>query len=70
MIAYFNTAQVSKGLESGRMSLYSLSEDEDEDISAAIDRLTRIKWENIAFIGFQFWFVGMSLDAVKENNHL
>ncbi|KAG0767784.1 hypothetical protein G6F62_000682 [Rhizopus arrhizus] len=26
-------------------------------------RLGRIKWENIAFIGFQFWFFGMAVDA-------
>lgn len=28
-------------------------------------RLGRIKWENIAFIGFQFWFFGMAVDAVS-----
>jgi hypothetical protein len=27
-------------------------------------RLGRIKWENIAFMGFQFWFLGMAIDAV------
>ncbi|KAG0764284.1 hypothetical protein G6F22_018259 [Rhizopus arrhizus] len=26
-------------------------------------RLGRIKWENIAFMGFQFWFLGMAIDA-------
>lgn len=31
----------------------------------AADRLGRIKWENIAFIGFQVWFIGMVFDAVK-----
>jgi hypothetical protein len=31
----------------------------------AADRLGRIKWENIAFIGFQVWFLGMAFDAVK-----
>lgn len=30
----------------------------------ANDRLGRIKWENIAFIGFQLWFFGMAVDAV------
>lgn len=65
MIAYYNTAQVSKGLESDALWQYGLDDQEQEDISAAVDRLKRIKWENIAFIGFQFWFVGMSFDAVS-----
>ncbi|KAL0096945.1 hypothetical protein J3Q64DRAFT_1710298 [Phycomyces blakesleeanus] len=34
----------------------------------AADRLGRIKWENIAFIGFQFWFVVMALDATVYQN--
>ncbi|KAI9012112.1 hypothetical protein CLU79DRAFT_805918 [Phycomyces nitens] len=34
----------------------------------AADRLGRIKWENIAFIGFQFWFVVMVLDATVYQN--
>lgn len=33
----------------------------------AEDRFTRIKWENIAFIGFQAWFLGMAFDAVCLN---
>ncbi|KAI7864808.1 hypothetical protein BDF14DRAFT_1830709 [Spinellus fusiger] len=37
-------------------------------IQAAADRLSRIKWENIAFIGFQFWFVAMVLDATVYQN--
>lgn len=68
VIAYFNTAQVSKGLESDTMSQYSLSDEEQDDINAAVDRLQRIKWENIAFISFQFWFVGMSFDATVYQN--
>jgi hypothetical protein len=68
VIAYYNTAQVSKGLESDALDdQYSLSYEEENDINAAIDRLKRIKWENIAFIGFQCWFVGMSFDAVRKN---
>lgn len=31
----------------------------------AKDRLGRIKWENIAFMGFQAWFFGMAVDAVS-----
>ncbi|KAI8968409.1 hypothetical protein BDF20DRAFT_916938 [Mycotypha africana] len=34
----------------------------------AADRLGRIKWENIAFIGFQFWFLGMAFDATVYQN--
>jgi hypothetical protein len=33
---------------------------------SAADRLSRIKWENIAFIGFQIWFFGMTVDAVSN----
>lgn len=65
MIAYYNTAQVNKGLESSAIQTYHLTDTEDTAINAAVDRLTRIKWENIAFIGFQCWFVGMSFDAVS-----
>ncbi|KAI8341103.1 hypothetical protein BC941DRAFT_493096 [Chlamydoabsidia padenii] len=34
----------------------------------AADRLGRIKWENIAFVGFQVWFVGMAFDATVYQN--
>ncbi|ORX55024.1 hypothetical protein DM01DRAFT_1407075 [Hesseltinella vesiculosa] len=34
----------------------------------ASDRLGRIKWENIAFVGFQVWFVGMVFDATIYQN--
>ncbi|KAI8977061.1 hypothetical protein BDF20DRAFT_872744 [Mycotypha africana] len=34
----------------------------------AKDRLGRIKWENIAFIGFQVWFFGMAVDATVYQN--
>lgn len=34
----------------------------------ANDRLGRIKWENIAFIGFQLWFFGMAVDAVRGSS--
>jgi hypothetical protein len=67
-IAYYNTAQVNKGLESDAVQTYHLSDDEVNAIADAIERLRRIKWENIAFIGFQFWFVGMSFDAVRTYN--
>lgn len=66
-IAYHNTAQVNRGLESDAIQSYDLNGAEQEAITDAIERLRRIKWENIAFIGFQFWFVGMSLDAVSRS---
>ncbi|KAI9256967.1 hypothetical protein BY458DRAFT_535302 [Sporodiniella umbellata] len=62
-IAYYNTTQLNKGLESRFIQTYNLDNDETYDINFAIDRLKRIKWENIAFIGFQCWFVGMTFDA-------
>lgn len=68
IIAYYNTAQVNKGLESDIVQTYQISVQEVDDINDAIERLRRIKWENIAFIGFQFWFVGMSFDAVRRRN--
>ncbi|CAO3608723.1 unnamed protein product [Mucor hiemalis] len=34
----------------------------------AKDRLDRIKWENIAFMGFQAWFFGMAVDATVYQN--
>ncbi|KAI9366523.1 hypothetical protein BD770DRAFT_376393 [Pilaira anomala] len=66
-IAYFNTAQVYKGLES-QVASYDLSDFESKMIELAVDRLRRIKWENIAFIGFQCWFVGMAFDATIYQN--
>ncbi|KAG2206131.1 hypothetical protein INT47_003780, partial [Mucor saturninus] len=67
-IAYFNTAQVNKGLESDAVASYDLSYEEELAIDLAVGRLKRIKWENIAFIGFQCWFVGMSFDATVYQN--
>ncbi|CAO3634061.1 unnamed protein product [Cunninghamella blakesleeana] len=34
----------------------------------AADRLGRIKWENICFIGFEIWFVFMTIDATVYQN--
>ncbi|KAI8088767.1 uncharacterized protein BX664DRAFT_296103 [Halteromyces radiatus] len=34
----------------------------------AADRLGRIKWENICFIGFEIWFVVMAIDATVYQN--
>ncbi|KAG0872218.1 hypothetical protein G6F16_005333 [Rhizopus arrhizus] len=54
--------------ESKAIKTYDLDSDETVDITFAIDRLKRIKWENIAFIGFQCWFVAMSFDAAVYQN--
>lgn len=63
-IAYYNTAQVDEELlDTPNASVYNLGV--PVDLTSAIDRLKRIKWENIAFIGFQVWFVGMSFDAAS-----
>jgi hypothetical protein len=35
-------------------------------LANALERLTRIKWENVAFIGFQIWAIFMVLDAVRN----
>lgn len=67
-IAYYNTAQLNKGFESKSIQSYNLDSDETFDLNFAIDRLKRIKWENIAFIGFQVWFVGMTFDAAVYQN--
>ncbi|RUP16996.1 hypothetical protein BC936DRAFT_139487 [Jimgerdemannia flammicorona] len=40
----------------------------EEDRMRALDRFKRIKWENIAFIGFQGWFLGMAFDATVSQN--
>lgn len=69
-IAYYNTAQVNRGLETDAIQSYDLDDSEQEAITDAIERLRRIKWENIAFIGFQFWFVGMSFDAVSKASRI
>ncbi|KAI9495108.1 hypothetical protein BDB00DRAFT_882586 [Zychaea mexicana] len=37
-------------------------------IEHARDRLNRIKWENVAFIGFQVWFCAMVFDATVYQN--
>ncbi|KAI8994578.1 hypothetical protein BDB01DRAFT_773303 [Pilobolus umbonatus] len=40
----------------------------DDLTQQAAHRLGRIKWENIAFIGFQGWFFGMAVDATIYQN--
>ncbi|ORZ14549.1 hypothetical protein BCR42DRAFT_329606 [Absidia repens] len=40
----------------------------DSFLTEALERLTRIKWENVAFIGFQIWAIFMVLDATVQQN--
>ncbi|KAI9247181.1 hypothetical protein BDA99DRAFT_543027 [Phascolomyces articulosus] len=42
--------------------------DANADVQHAEDRLNRIKWENVAFIGFQVWFCAMVFDATVYQN--
>ncbi|ORY89964.1 hypothetical protein BCR43DRAFT_499769 [Syncephalastrum racemosum] len=46
----------------------TLASDVQDAIHQATNRLDRIKWENVAFIGFQIWFVGMAFDATVYQN--
>ncbi|KAI8059396.1 uncharacterized protein B0P05DRAFT_599780 [Gilbertella persicaria] len=68
VIAYYNTAQINKGLESDSIQAYGLNASEQDSIVLAIARFKRIMWENIAFISFQIWFVAMSFDATVYQN--
>lgn len=65
-ICYLNTYQADLLPEPTTDSAMTASSTKDDWIPVqAADRLGRIKWENIAFMGFQVWFLGMALDAVK-----
>lgn len=35
-------------------------------VDIALRRFDRIKWENVAFISFQAWFICMAFDAVSS----
>lgn len=50
----------------GSKLLDSTTTDSSEIHVQAKDRLDRIKWENIAFMGFQAWYFGMAVDAVSK----
>ncbi|KAI7883642.1 hypothetical protein K492DRAFT_175272 [Lichtheimia hyalospora FSU 10163] len=71
-IASQNTAQASNiALITSPSYSHSINDhtmDANDGIQAALSRLNRIKWENIAFIGFQVWFVGMAFDATIYQN--
>ena len=65
-ICYLNTYQASELPKPSTNSAMTASSTSDDWIPLrAADRLGRIKWENIAFMGFQVWFLGMALDAVR-----
>ncbi|KAJ8653308.1 hypothetical protein O0I10_011058 [Lichtheimia ornata] len=44
------------------------NKDADVIINDAVNRWIEIKWENIAVIAFQIWFVGMAFDAIVYQN--
>ncbi|KAI9321770.1 hypothetical protein BX666DRAFT_2023862 [Dichotomocladium elegans] len=71
-IASQNTTQannISAIMEPGHTStLSNLSRVASSAVALALSRLNRIKWENVAFIGFQVWFVGMAFDATIYQN--
>lgn len=71
-IASQNTAQASNidliTSPSYSHSINNHTTEVNTAIHAALSRLNRIKWENIAFIGFQVWFVGMAFDATIYQN--
>ena len=60
-----NTLQANLLPDSKSTLLDSLTNNASLIQYRAKDRLDRIKWENIAFIGFQVWFFGMAVDAVS-----
>lgn len=60
-----NTLQANILPESPSKLLDSTTNSESKLHLRAKDRLDRIKWENIAFMGFQFWFFSMAVDAVS-----
>ncbi|KAI9012529.1 hypothetical protein CLU79DRAFT_406742 [Phycomyces nitens] len=74
VIAYQNTSQASLLPSSDTKrspslaAAFAANRVEALEVDEATDRLNRIKWENIAFVGFQFWFVGMSFDATVNQN--
>ncbi|KAI9266894.1 hypothetical protein BDA99DRAFT_579292 [Phascolomyces articulosus] len=69
LICSQNTLQASYLPEATGDVLISSNIDNEADIPAqAADRLGRIIWENIAFIGFQVWFLVMVFDATVYQN--
>lgn len=70
-ICYLNTYQAHLLPEPTTNSVLTASSTNDDYLPLrAADRLGRIKWENIAFMGFQVWFLGMAFDAVSMHLNL
>ncbi|CAO0792040.1 unnamed protein product [Mucor circinelloides] len=68
-ICYLNTYQAHLLPEPTTDSVLTASSTVDDYLPLrAADRLGRIKWENIAFMGFQVWFLGMAFDATVYQN--
>ncbi|KAG2212821.1 hypothetical protein INT46_008482 [Mucor plumbeus] len=68
-ICYLNTYQAHLLPEPSTDSVLTASSTNDDYLPLrAADRLGRIKWENIAFMGFQVWFLGMAFDATVYQN--
>ncbi|KAI8327347.1 hypothetical protein BD560DRAFT_418203 [Blakeslea trispora] len=67
-ICYQNTQQANLLPEIDTTALISKTTVSDTIPTRAKDRLGRIKWENIAFMGFQVWFFGMAVDATVYQN--
>lgn len=66
VICYLNTYEAKLLPQPTTTSALTANSTQDDWIpQRAADRLGRIKWENIAFMGFQIWFLGMAFDAVK-----
>ncbi|KAI7892379.1 uncharacterized protein EV154DRAFT_418738 [Mucor mucedo] len=68
-ICYLNTKQAQLLPEPSTDSAMTASSTQNDWAPVrAADRLGRIKWENIAFMGFQLWFLGMAFDATVYQN--
>ncbi|KAG2208908.1 hypothetical protein INT47_011048 [Mucor saturninus] len=63
-----NTLQANLLPQSDSRLLNSLTNNSSEIHLRAKERLERIKWENIAFMGFQIWYFGMAIDATVYQN--
>ncbi|RCH78127.1 hypothetical protein CU098_004883, partial [Rhizopus stolonifer] len=67
-ICYENTIQANLLPSFDTSVLSSTTTGSDTIPARARDRLGRIKWENIAFMGFQAWFFGIAVDATVYQN--
>ncbi|ORX59441.1 hypothetical protein DM01DRAFT_1317515 [Hesseltinella vesiculosa] len=68
IICYMNDSEAKLLPAPPSEGVLSPSIPETEIPQMAADRLDRIKWENICFIGFQAWFAMMTIDATVYQN--